>query len=216
MDSIEVSKINKVKKTVDEIKMHAESDGVKIDDVWMYFIGSKPGDDAKYATTDQVVYSACQDEWAGSYDDFPAKPKQTTKVLEVNGAGRLFAAVLKTKHYCNHYIKIVIDGAVTEIRGPYRENSQEKYTAYYATQSLSSGNIPAKGLATSATNLLTGTAVTKTTAEMKAGGLDIQPNLCTTLPVTFSSSLVVEMASVDHYGSTTQKGTASVCYALTE
>lgn len=216
MDSIEVSKIKKVQKTVDGLELHAESDGVKLDDVWMYFIGSKPGDDAKYATSNQVIRAACQDEWSTGYDNFPAKPKTTTKVLDVSGQGILYAAVLKSTFYCNHYIKIIIDGAVTEIRGPYRENSQDKYTAYYATQSLNGGNIPAKGLSTSATNLLTGTATTKTVAEMQAGGLDVQPNLCTNLPVKFSESLVVEMACVDLSAQASPKGTASVCYALTE
>ncbi len=178
-------------------------------DLWLYQVGAKPGEAAIYATASfpRVLPSSGDPNTS-------RRPSSTTKLCDISGSGILYAVVVASDVDGNHYIKLTIDGKTAEIIGPYRENSQMKYVAYYASQSLSENVLPAQGISTTVGGLLTGGAELKTRSEVTAGGLEIWgTNLCTTLPLEFKESLVVEVAYTDSASGGTAK--ASACYALT-
>lgn len=180
-------------------------------DLWFQEIGCKPGEDAIYATT-TFARSASTDGTTNKAN----KPTTTTKVCEITGSGVLYSAIVrKYDVYGNTYIKLTIDGHVSELRSQYNEGSKAVYSGYYATKSSTGNVIPTSGFSVSSTELL-GSTSAKNTSDFFSGTLDVVGNVSTTLPITFKESLKVEVAVVDSSANTNKTNSASVCYSLNE
>lgn len=213
------SRIDDLGSDVDNIETIATNNSNKLNtfssqmnDIWFNTVGATP-DGATYA------YSAVTEYDKGSTPSGGAeKPTENLLTLcDVTGSGILYAVIIRCVlnwlHLGNVYIKMTIDGNVTELTGIDFESGNN--TAYYASKSLVDGKIPSQGDGFPvAPSSLDGPTTNKTPNEVLAGGIDVSGNLSTVLPVVFSNSLKVEVGlSIDADDNLSTAG-ACACYKL--
>ncbi len=219
MDTVVYDAIDDLSIDVDSIENIVTNNGNKLktfssqmSDIWFNIVGATP-DGATYAYSDVTTYDKGSVPSGGA-----EKPTQNLVTLcDVTGSGILYAVIIRCilnwLHLGNTYIKMTIDGKVTELTGIDFESGNN--TAFYASKSLVDGKIPSQGTGFPvAPSSLDGPTTTKTPTEILAGGIDVSGNLMTVLPVVFSSGLKIEVGlSIDADDNLSTAG-ACACYKL--